>query len=86
MLHRSTDHRCRYGAHVVNLVHSASFHSRENNAPSKPGTKHLDWDNALTCHKYPIQILRPFHFPRSENGSGPAFSIDREIRHAIKSE
>ncbi|WP_220030300.1 hypothetical protein, partial [Komagataeibacter saccharivorans] len=33
--------RCRRGASVVNLAHSASFHSRENNAPSNPGTKHL---------------------------------------------
>jgi hypothetical protein len=27
---------------VKNLAHSASFHSKENNAPSKPGIKHLD--------------------------------------------
>ena len=26
---------------MKNLAHSASFHSRENNAPSNPGTKHL---------------------------------------------
>ena len=26
---------------MKNLAHSASFHSRENNAPSTPGTKHL---------------------------------------------
>jgi hypothetical protein len=26
---------------VKNLAHSASFHSKENNAPSKPRIKHL---------------------------------------------
>jgi hypothetical protein len=32
----------RCGAAVKNLSHSASFHSRENNAPSNPGIKHLE--------------------------------------------
>src|SRR6202166_2866025 len=41
MLYRSTHRRCRGGAPVENLAHSASFHSKENNAPSKPGIKHL---------------------------------------------
>jgi hypothetical protein len=41
MLYRSTDCRCRCGAAVQNLAHSASFHSLENTAPSNPGTKHL---------------------------------------------
>jgi hypothetical protein len=41
MLYRSTDCRCRRGAPVVNLSHSASFHSGEKIAPSKPGIKHL---------------------------------------------
>jgi hypothetical protein len=27
---------------VKNLAHSASFHSKENNAPSKPRIKHLE--------------------------------------------
>ncbi|MBY0508568.1 MAG: hypothetical protein K2P94_00315, partial [Rhodospirillaceae bacterium] len=36
---------CRSGAAVKNLAHSASLHSWENNAPSKPGTKHLDRAN-----------------------------------------
>jgi hypothetical protein len=40
MLYRSTHRRCRGGAPVKNLAHSASFHSKENNAPSKPGIKH----------------------------------------------
>src|SRR5919206_2615724 len=41
MLYRSTDRLCRAGAPVENLAHSASFHSRDKNAPSNPGTKHL---------------------------------------------
>ena len=38
---RSTDRLCHRGASVKNLAHSASLHAGENNAPSKPGTKHL---------------------------------------------
>src|SRR5207253_10525413 len=41
-LYRSTDRLCRGGAAVKNLAQSASLHARENNAPSKPGTKHLN--------------------------------------------
>jgi hypothetical protein len=41
MLYRSTDRLCRGGAAVKNLAQSASLHAGENNAPSKPGTKHL---------------------------------------------
>ena len=41
MLYRSTDCLCRCGAPVENLAHSASFHSDEKIAPSKPGIKHL---------------------------------------------
>ena len=41
MLYRSTDRRSRAGASVEYLAHSASFHSTEKIAPSKPGTKHL---------------------------------------------
>ena len=41
MLYRSTDRRCRCGAPVVYLPHSASFQPSENSAPSKSGTKHL---------------------------------------------
>src|SRR5438874_13283767 len=39
--YRSTDRLCRGGAAVKNLAQSASLHAGENNAPSKPGTKHL---------------------------------------------
>src|SRR5689334_21616778 len=41
MLDRSTHCRRRAGAPMQNLAHSASFHSNEKSAPSKPGTKHL---------------------------------------------
>jgi hypothetical protein len=51
MLYRSTDCRCRRGAPVVNLSHSASFHSGEKIAPSKPGIKHLDWKTVDGVHQ-----------------------------------
>jgi hypothetical protein len=41
MLYCSTDRRCRCGAAMVNLSHSASFHSGEKSAPPKHGIKHL---------------------------------------------
>jgi len=41
ILYCSTDCRCRAGAPVKNLAHSASFHSRMDNAPSNPETKQL---------------------------------------------
>ncbi|MCU4160503.1 hypothetical protein AiwAL_10340, partial [Acidiphilium sp. AL] len=41
MLYRSTDRRCRRGATMKNLDHSASFHLLENIAPLKSGIKHL---------------------------------------------
>jgi hypothetical protein len=37
----STDRLCRRGAAMKNLAHSASRPAGENNAPSKPGIKHL---------------------------------------------
>src|SRR3954447_26548393 len=40
MLDRATHCRRRAGAPMKNLAHSASFHSNEKSAPSKPGTKH----------------------------------------------
>jgi transposase len=41
LLYCSTDCRSRCGAPMVNLAHSASFHSLEKIAPSKSGIKHL---------------------------------------------
>src|SRR3712207_475807 len=41
MVYRSTHRLCCAGAPMEYLAHSASFHSRERSAPSKPGTKHL---------------------------------------------
>src|SRR5207248_9491035 len=40
-LYCSTDCLCRRGAAMKNLAQSASLHAGENNAPSKPGTKHV---------------------------------------------
>ncbi len=42
MLYRSTDCLSRCGAPVEYLAHSASFQLTVNNAPSKPGIKHLN--------------------------------------------
>ncbi len=42
MLYGGQDSLCRRGAAVKNLAHSASFHSCEKIAPSKPGTKHVE--------------------------------------------
>ena len=41
MLYRSTDRRCRAGAPMKNLSHSASFHPLGKYAPLNAGTKHL---------------------------------------------
>jgi hypothetical protein len=41
ILYCSTDRLRRGGAPAQNLSHSASFHSSDKNAPSKPGIKHL---------------------------------------------
>src|SRR5258707_12462490 len=41
MLYRSTDRLSRAGAPMKNLSHSASFDSRDKDAPSKSGIKHL---------------------------------------------
>jgi hypothetical protein len=41
MLYRSTDRRCRCGAPMKNLAHSASLESLDKNAPSKTGTKQV---------------------------------------------
>src|SRR4051794_8010183 len=41
MLYRSTHRRCRGGAPMENLCHSASFDSCDKGAPSNSGIKHL---------------------------------------------
>src|SRR4051812_40126799 len=51
---RSTHRRRRAGAPMKNLAHSASFHSNEKRAPSKPGTKQycrrrLSWLVSTWC-------------------------------------
>src|SRR3712207_94118 len=47
MLYRSTDRRRRCGAPVVNLAHSASFHSRGKGAPANHRIKHLALGHVL---------------------------------------
>src|SRR5438067_9624916 len=62
-LYRSTDCLCRSGAAMKNLAQSASLHAGENNAPSKPGTKHLV--PARRGSKRPGNEATRFHnFPR----------------------
>jgi hypothetical protein len=52
MLDRSTDRRSCCGAAVVNLAHSASFHSRVKSAPSNPGIKQL----ASALERFTIEL------------------------------
>src|SRR6187549_2246139 len=54
MLDRSTHRRSRAGAPMKYLAHSASFHSGEKSAPSKPGTKHLILQLHLFCRCGPL--------------------------------
>ena len=49
----------RSGAAVKNLAHSASFHSREKIAPSKPGTKHLDDATPLEASRFRARASSP---------------------------
>src|SRR5690349_22793447 len=70
MLDRSTHRRRRAGAPMKYLAHSASFHSGEKSAPSKPGTKHIaameaDHDAALRDR----QRLPVCRTPIDEGGS-----------------
>src|SRR5207248_501707 len=59
ILYRSTDRRCRCGAAVKNLAHSASLHAGENSAPSKLGTKqvglNLPFPFRPDPHRQPVQ-------------------------------
>src|SRR5208283_4055617 len=59
MLYRSTDRRCRRGAAVKNLSHSASFHSVEKTAPSKPGIKQLVSGVVPGVERQPLKKLEP---------------------------
>jgi hypothetical protein len=77
MLYRSTDCRCRAGAPVKNLSHSASFWRSEKYAPSNFGTKHL------ICP----QRAR-WRFRAHVNGTGsikPKLSLPLEFNPPLKS-
>ena len=60
ILYCSTDCLCRCGAAVKNLSHSASFHSRENKAPSNRGIKHLGRTTLNRLGTQPYHISRCF--------------------------
>lgn len=77
MLYRSTHCRSRRGAPVVNLAHSASFHSREN-APSNPGIKHPS-EKAVLNQRNPHPLSQCLFCGLAESGL-PAICI--ETRHA----
>src|SRR4029079_10045508 len=59
MLDRSTHCRRRAGAPMQNLAHSASFHSGEKSAPSKPGTKHAGGKSARAHSRSPALACWP---------------------------
>ncbi|MBB3948702.1 hypothetical protein GGQ73_004693, partial [Rhizobium skierniewicense] len=55
------------GACVVNLAHSASFHSLENIAPSNAGIKHLERAKQI------LEFQRNgYDLSEYEDGTGPA--------------
>lgn len=63
MLYRSTDRRCRRGAPMVNLAHSASFHSGDKIVPSntlgeadRPGRALAE--HAMVRHPLPPGVRR----------------------------
>jgi hypothetical protein len=65
ILYCSTDRLCRGGAPMEYLAHSASLHSNEKTAPSKPGIKHLDrfrstWNRSAenSVARAPIKAVR----------------------------
>jgi hypothetical protein len=57
MLYRSTDRRCRAGAAVKNLSHSASFSRSEKYAPSNGGTKHKVFRDLVADRKNPYLMI-----------------------------
>src|SRR4051794_37452295 len=76
ILYCSTDRRRRAGAPMQNLAHSASFHSNEKSAPSKPGTKQLSGAQRMdgsTALPWPASssILSRQSGPHSAGCGGP---------------
>src|SRR5690606_24125751 len=77
----STNRRCRAGATVENLAHSASFHCWPNNAPSNPGTKHSGTCQC-TCSKRVQASV--FSKPNQRGrGGGPRFPHTAPLRRPI---
>jgi hypothetical protein len=96
MLYRSTDCLCRGGAPVENLAHSASLAAGHDNAPSKPGIKHLVHfvrkdDDRSASRVASLRLLSgerpPPSSPERKRGpSGPLLSLPlRSIQAAQRS-
>src|SRR6516164_4033817 len=58
MLYRPTGCRCRRGAPMKNLSHTASFESLDKNAPSKAGTKHLTNTPGILIKRLNLRTIR----------------------------
>jgi hypothetical protein len=72
------------GAAVVNLAHSASFHSTEKIAPSKPGIKHLVQGSTATLENI-ISISPQFCFLKKDGDElQPGEAIGPPVPQAIK--
>jgi hypothetical protein len=80
MLYRSTDRLCRCGASVESPAHSASFHSREKTAPSKPRGKPA---GASGCPAVPL--YRSVSIPTPANSASRALppTTDRPWNWAV---
>src|SRR3954471_6365947 len=66
MLDRATHRRRRAGAPMQNLAHSASFHSREKSAPSKPGTKQVGWGQKSAGRRSMVKLGQSSAPPRRD--------------------
>ena len=85
MLYRSTDRLSRAGASVQYLAHSASFHSVEKIAPSKPGTKHLPAQNATgnwvkVTQRLPVRIAFDHAPPEVAGRAGLSAHVKVDVR------
>src|SRR5205823_609460 len=93
-LYRSTDRLCRGGAAVKNLAQSASLHAGENNAPSKPGTKHLSASRRVpapgkilehlvssACEEAPVARVGDRDAAGRYQSFNEALMLDRALQH-----
>jgi hypothetical protein len=76
MLNRSTDRRCRCGAPVKYLSHSASFHSRESMHHQMTGLNTWQLATGLaSCACEPLLLWRRLRRRPSDDGGGSSFTI-----------